>query len=214
MAIKKIIEKMAFLGLMSLLMSDLTACAPIVFGAAAGGGVVASQERTVGEAVDDNNIWATIQKEFISEGMHSLFTKIKVRVNEGRVLLVGTVDTDEHLLKSVEIVWSIRGVKEVMNELVVEDTQNKLHLGEYTKDTWITTQVKSKLLMHRDVKSVNYSVITQKGIVYLFGIARTEEEMELVNSLAAKVSSVEKVVSYIRVKDSEARKKSLKTYKD
>ena len=74
------------------------------------------------------------------------------------------------------------------------------NIGTYAKDTWITTQVKSAMLFRADVYSLNYSVKTVSGIVYLMGIAHNEEELQVITDIASKVDGVKKVVSYVRIK--------------
>lgn len=193
---------------------NLSSCAPLMVGAVAGTGVISTQERTLGDTLDDSSIWATIEKEFIIQNESQLFKTIKVKVLEGRVLMTGSVEKHDDILKATEIVWSIKGVKEVINELIVESIPTKIDTNQYAKDTWISTQIKSKLLLNNDVKSVNYSVITYKSTVYLFGVAANQEELDLVNEIAAKVSGVDKVISHIRIKDSSLRQRNLRTYKD
>jgi osmotically-inducible protein OsmY len=194
----------------------LYSCVPVVVGTAATKvGTLASEDRTAGDALDDTTIWTSIKKGFFEKGFHELFTKIRVQVLEGRVLMTGEVDSSENIRQALDVAWSRQGVKEVLNELkIAKRPTNKLDIEQYTIDTWITGRIKSKMLLDGDIKSVNYSILTDNNVVYIFGIARSEEEMEKVCSISAKIRGVDKVVSHVRVKDSEERLNSLKSYKD
>jgi len=54
----------------------------------------------------------------------------------------------------------------------------------FASDAWISTQIESKLLFTKDIKSVNYSVETIDGVVYLMGIAQDREELDAVTQIA------------------------------
>jgi osmotically-inducible protein OsmY len=179
----------------------LSACGPeMLFFGTSGSGVVLSKEKTVGSTVDDTTIWTKIKTAFLSHNkeVKGIITEISVEVSEGRVLLTGKVETAEERLKVIQIVWEQAGVKEVLNEIKL--TGEEQQKGNYAADAWITTQVKSKLLANNKVRSMNYNVETINKVVYVLGIARTEEEMEQVLISADSVKNVNKVVNYVRVK--------------
>ena len=77
------IEKIIIAGLLF----QLAACMPVVIGAGATTGVVLSQERTVGGAIDDTTIWTKIKAEYLQKNFKELFSKVSVNLSEGRVLL-------------------------------------------------------------------------------------------------------------------------------
>jgi osmotically-inducible protein OsmY len=92
-------------------------------------------------------------------------------------------------------------VKEVVNELRVDPKSSHLDIVQYTKDTMITSQIKSKLFVDRSIKFVNYTIVTLDNVVYLCGIARSEEELNKVAEVASKIRGVEKVISHVRIKE-------------
>lgn len=176
-------------------------CAPLMIGGAAASGVSVAQERSIGNAIDDTAIWAAIKNSYAQEDMKALMTGVSVKVNEGRVLLTGKVNTPDTRVTAVRLAWQPQGVKEVIDEIVVTDKDS---VGDYANDTWITTQVKSKLLFNKDVRSINYSIETVNAVVYLMGIARSQEELEAVTTIASTVRGVKRVVSHARLKDTTA----------
>ncbi|MDF2966022.1 MAG: hypothetical protein K0Q51_1410 [Rickettsiaceae bacterium] len=180
---------------------SLSGCYPAIFTAATSTSVALSQDRSFGGAIDDNALWAKINKDLLSEGFKELYAKVDVKVDEGRVLLTGFVDREEDALKVVEICWNHKGVKEVVNELQVDPDNAKLNPIRFAKDTWISGQVKGKVFLDKSIKYVNYTIVTFDSVVYLFGLARTQEELEKVANIAAQAKGVERVVSHVKLLD-------------
>lgn len=175
----------------------LSSCAPAIFGGASFGGKLLFQDKTMGESFSDTSIWTKIRSKMMHKKIDDLFGSVNVKVNEGRVLLTGTVPNREANLEILKICWDTQGVKEVINELKVAK-KDQTSVGTYTKDSWITTQARSKMLFS-DIKSINYSIETIDGVVYVFGIARSQSELEKATDKISKISGVKKVVSYVRV---------------
>lgn len=176
--------------------------APIMlFGGVAGAGATLSKEKTVGSTVDDRNIWAKIKAGLLEHNkeIDNVLNDVSVEVSEGRVLLTGTVKTSEERLLVLKIVWEQAGVKEVINEIKLPSETNQNNLKQYGSDSWITTQVKSKMFVNNHIRSINYSVETIDSTVYILGIARTEEELNAIREIVNNIKGVNKLVSYIRV---------------
>ena len=100
----------------------------------------------------------------------------------------------EKLAKSVE------GVKNVINHI---ETEGQESLGSVSQDGWITTRIKSSLLFESDLYSLNYTVETSNGVVYLTGIGQNETEINRVVEIARNVSGVKKVVNHVKIKEQE-----------
>lgn len=186
--------------LLSLILT-LTGCLPVIFTAATTSTVVLAKDQPVGSTIDDAKISASIKATFLKNNFKELYTKISVKVVQGRVLYTGMVDKEEDIVTAVQIAWNQPHVKEVINELKVDKKSNHFDLLQYTKDTMITSQIKSKMFADRAIKAVNYTVITMDGVVYLFGAARSEEELEKVADIAAKIKGVEKVISHVKIQE-------------
>ena len=67
-------------------------------------------------------------------------------------------------------------------------------------------QLKAKLLIDKDVSAVNYSVDAVRGIVYLMGIAQSQDELDRVIGYARNIRYVQKVVNHVLLKDDPRRK--------
>ena len=176
----------------------LSACTTtgVVAGAAATTGIAVAQERTVGDAVDDTTTQVNIKALLLKED-ERLFRKVGVEVLEGRVLLTGAVPTPDDRVRATMVAWKSGGVREVINELQVTD---KTSLVNYAKDSWITTQLRTKMLTDSEIFDINYSVETVNGAVYLLGIARNQPELDRVTNYARNIAGVTKVVSHVRIK--------------
>jgi osmotically-inducible protein OsmY len=184
-----------------LLLFALAGCVTAVAGAAATGGVVAAQERSVGDAVDDLTIRTTLNELFFRESVE-LFNAVSFSVVEGRVLLKGAVARPEDRVKATQLSWRATGVREVINEIQVT---NQGDFADYASDTWISSQLKTKMLFAKDVLSINYSVETVNGVIYLMGIAQDQKELDLVIALARDVPDVREVVSHVMLKSDPSR---------
>ena len=69
------------------------------------------------------------------------------------------------------------------------------------QDSFITSQIKTRFLVNQYVHVANYTVETIDGVVYIFGRARDQKELEAAVDSAARVMGVKKVISHIRVID-------------
>ncbi|MEI6729902.1 MAG: BON domain-containing protein [Pseudomonadota bacterium] len=167
-------------------------------------GVVASQERSAGNAVDDVGIRLALNNLYINKDVKDLYRNVGIRVSEGRVLLTGAVDKPESKVEAVRIAWTVKGVKEVINEIQVDDKSGVL---DYVRDAWISTQIRTRMLLEKNLRSVNYNVETVNGVVYLMGIAQNQEELDKAKYLAGTTSYVNKVVSHVIMKDDPRRQK-------
>ena len=179
----------------------LGSCSPAIIGAGATVGVAAVQERSVGQALDDATILAVINQKLFQKS-EPLFVKVDIEVIEGRVLLTGNVKSPEDRIDVARIVWQTKGVREVLNELKIKDRSN---LQDYAKDIWITTQIQIKLIGDASINNINYSVDTLNGVVYLFGIAQDEKELNRVTGHARNIKGVVKVISHAVLKDDPKR---------
>ncbi|ACZ49555.1 putative lipoprotein [Anaplasma centrale str. Israel] len=185
-----------------LLISTQTGCSLMVAGlAVVTGAVVALQERSVGDVIDDAAILIKINKELFQ---HGIFSSITVRVSEGRVLLTGTVDSPDKRLKAERVAWQQSEVKEVVNEIAVD--KDEVTLKEVAIDSAISAQIKARMVAHAGIKSVNYSINTVGGVVYLMGIAQSQKELNSVIGISKRVKGVKQVISYVRLKHSKLRR--------
>lgn len=184
-----------------LLVTTQTSCSAVFAGlAVATGAVVAMQERSVGDVIDDASIMIRINRELLKLG---IFYAVTVKVSEGRVLLLGTVNTPDKRVQAEKVAWQQRDVREVVNEITI--SEGAASLQSMVLDGAISTQIRARVLARAGVKSMNYSVNTIGGVVYLMGIAQSQKELNTVIAIAKRVRGVKQVISYVRLKNSRLR---------
>lgn len=179
----------------------LAGCAPALIGAGAATGIAASQERGLKAAATDTAISTEIHHLWFQES-EELFIKVQVQVQEGRVLLSGVVPDPESRVEAVRLAWQANGVVEVINEIVVADETT---LTDKARDTWIAAKIKGRLLLDKDVASINYSIEVVNQSIFLIGIAQDQAELDRVIAHTKDVSYVRRVVSYVRLKEASAQ---------
>ena len=175
--------------------SFLSACATAA-GAGATAGVAASQERGLGVAIDDSATHAKIWRLWLDTDPH-IFLEVGVDVHEGRVLLTGTINSPQNRLDAVRLAWQVEGVRQVIDEIQVTDEGGVL---DYSRDVWITAQLRSKITFDSEILAINYSIETVNKVVYLMGVAQSEAEIDRVIRYARNIDYVRKVVSHVRIK--------------
>ena len=72
-------------------------------------------------------------------------------------------------------------------------SEHKQGIDAYASDSWITSKVKSKLVAEKGINSLNISVTTTKGVVYLTGTTKTVQQREQVIALATHTEGVKRV---------------------
>ena len=169
--------------------------------AVAGAGMVAVQDRSLGRAIDDTTASGQVKTRLMAlDG--AAYLHVDVETSEGTLLLSGTVPSAEHKAMAERIAWSVGGIGDVANEIEVGRNPGLLRGG---LDNFISAQVRAKILANGAVKGVNYNIETQKGVVYLMGIARSDQELQTAAQAASTVRGVERVVSYVVVRERNPR---------
>ena len=191
---KKFLINKFYIILISLLLFN---CAQVATGTAVKLVTVNQEERSIGEFVDDVIIKSVIKNSYFDQN-EKLFFNIDVEVSQGRVLLTGTVENINLKIEATRIAWGADGVQTVINEIQISNSDNILN---YADDLVISTKVKGKLILDENINSLNYSIETVNKLVYIIGIARTEDEKDLVVEVTKDVYGVEEVIDYILIKN-------------
>jgi osmotically-inducible protein OsmY len=192
------------LGVLIAAACQLSGCAAVVVGAGAAGAVAATEERGVSGVASDTAIRTKINELWFDHSAE-MYQNVSLQVQEGRVLLTGKVKEPQMRLDAVRLAWQAQGVKEVINEIQVTEEGG---IQSYARDTWISTQLKSNLLLDKQVSSQNYSIETVGGVVYIMGVAKSQAELDRVTNHARNLSYVRRVVSYVKLRDDPTRQKT------
>lgn len=177
--------------------AGLSGCTGAVLTGAAATGIAVAEERSVGNVMDDAVIQGMINKRLLDQDDNAkLFVDANLTVVEGIVFLTGTVDNQQDKDKAFEIAFGVEGVKNVVNELIIDPSGEIMGLA---KDSWITTQLRGRVLGDGKIRDINYSFDTVNRIVFLMGIARSQEEMDRLVYHARTISGVDKVVNHVKI---------------
>ncbi|MCR6629515.1 MAG: BON domain-containing protein [Magnetospirillum sp.] len=180
----------------------LSGCAGALIGAGATTATAASEERGLEGAVDDAKIRAEINHLWFQRDVE-MYRQVTLTIKEGRVLLTGTVSTPEARVEAVRLAWQAAGVREVLNEIKVDDGTNGF--TDYTRDISISQKLKTRLLFDKEIRNINYTVDVNDGVIYLMGIAQSDVELERVIAYARDISGVRGVVNHVRLKNDPRR---------
>lgn len=184
-----------FIVLFSLLF--LSACSPAgtALGLGAGVGVAAAKEGGLKASAHDLKIKALISDKWFKYDVGT-FAKLNLTVNQGRVLVSGVVQDPDDRVEAIRLAWQVDGVQQVINEIRIADGEG---FSGYIKDQWITTRLRTALTFDKDIQSVNYSIDTVQGIVYLMGVAQSQIELDKAIEVARSIPHVKQVISYVKL---------------
>ena len=154
---------------------------------------VAIDPRSLGTQIDDSIMEKNLVTRLTMEEK-KYFLSVKTKVLDGRIFITGKVDNPEEKLKITKIAWETSGVRSVRNDIKIKE---KFNFKQSAKDTLITSQLRAALMVNKNIKSSNYQIDTYKKTIYIYGIARNKDELEIVVSEANSILDVNKVIASI-----------------
>ena len=172
----------------------LTGCAGVSSKGIFGTGVsVALDPRTVGTQIDDSIMQKTISAKILTRDKKHIIS-VKTKVLDGRIFITGKVDNPEEKLIITKLAWETKGARSVRNDIKIKE---EFKFKQSAKDILITSQLRTALILNKNIKSTNYQIDTYKKKIYVYGIAITLEEKDLVISEAKEILDVEDVIASI-----------------
>jgi len=164
---------------------------------------VALDPRTLGTQIDDSIMQKSLTGRILAKDK-KYFLSVKSKVIDGRIFLTGKVDNPEEKLQITKIAWETKGTRSVRNDIKIKEEFN---FKQSAKDVLITAQLRTSLIVNKNIKATNYQIDTYKKKIYVYGIALTTEEKDLVISEAKEILDVENVIaSIILVEDLRIQK--------
>ena len=154
---------------------------------------VALDPRTVGTQIDDSIMQKTISAKILAKDK-KYFINVKTKVLDGRIFITGKVDEPEEKLIITKLAWETKGARSVRNDIKIKEEFN---FKQSAKDVLITSQLRTALILNKNIKATNYQIDTYKKKIYVYGIALTLEEKDLVISEAKEILDVEDVIASI-----------------
>lgn len=169
----------------------LSGCIPaaLVIGATVGGAVI-YDKRSMRTIVQDKDAASRAISYINAAPTLKKNTHIIVAVFNHIMLLAGQTQTPEQRETAYQLASKVRNISRVYNEITIGKTTS---LWRRSKDTWITTKIKSEMLTKKGLQSTQIKVVTENGVVYLLGVI-THKQANLAADVARRVSGVSKVV--------------------
>jgi osmotically-inducible protein OsmY len=164
---------------------------------------IALDPRSLGTQIDDSIMQKNLGARLILMDSNYILS-VKTKVLDGRIFLTGKVDNPEEKLKITKVAWETEGVRSVRNDIKVKEEFN---FKQSAKDLLITSQLRTAMILNKNIKATNYNIDTYKKKIFIYGIALTEEEKKEVIDEAKGILDVKKVIASIfLVKDLRIQK--------
>jgi len=159
----------------------LTGCVGVGSKGLFGTGVsVALDPRTVGTQIDDSIMQKTISAKILAKDKKYLIS-VKTKVLDGRIFITGKVDSPEEKLLITKLAWETKGARSVRNDIKIKEEFN---FKQSAKDVLITSQLRTAIIVNKNIKATNYQIDTYKKKIYVYGIALTDEEKEILTKFS------------------------------
>ena len=158
---------------------------------------VALDPRSLGTQIDDSIMQKNLSARLVIMDK-KYFLSIKSKVLDGRIFLTGKVNNPEEKLKITKLAWETEGARSVRNDIKIKE---KFNFKQSAKDILITSQLRTALILNKEIKATNYQIDTYKKKIYVYGIALTSDEKELVVNEAKEILDVEDVIASILIVD-------------
>jgi osmotically-inducible protein OsmY len=181
-----------------LLSTILTGCAGVSSKGIFGTGVsVAFDPRTVGTQIDDSLMQKNLSTRIVLLDKKYLLS-VNSKVLDGRIFITGKVDSPEEKLKITKTAWETKGARSVRNDIKIKE---EFDFKQSAKDVLITSQLRTAMILNKNIKSSNYQIDTYKKKIYIYGIAITSEEKDKVIQEAKEILDVDGVIASIILVD-------------
>ena len=154
---------------------------------------VAIDPRSLGTQIDDSIMQKNLSARILLTDKN-YFLSVKSKVLDGRIFLTGKVEDPEEKLKLTKVAWETEGVRSVRNDIKIKE---EFDFKQSAKDILITSQLRTAIIFNKEIKATNYQIDTYKKKIYIYGIASSKNEKDLVIQEAKEILDVEDVVASI-----------------
>ena len=158
---------------------------------------IALDPRSMGTQIDDSIMQKSLSARMVLLDKKYLIS-VKSKVLDGRIFITGKVDDPEDKLKLTKLAWETDGARSVRNDIRIKESFN---FKQSAKDLLITSQLRTALILDKEIKATNYQIDTYKKKIYIYGIAITPEEKDRVIEEAKEILDVEDVIASILLLD-------------
>lgn len=183
-------------------------CGLLIVGAAGTAALAVHDRRSASTMLEDEGIELKIADLLYQEAETAKQIHINATSYNRVVLLTGEVLNQGLLDEAIGIVRNIKNVVRVHNEVIVGDLST---LQSRSRDTWITSKVKTTMLGKKNFDATRIKVITESGTVFLMGLVGIEPGA-MAAEIARNIEGVRRVVKLFEYVEegNQARKPSRK----
>jgi len=169
-----------------------------------GSGVsVALDPRTLGTQIDDSIMQKNLKTRLVLIEKKYI-VQLSVKVLDGRIFLGGKVDEPEEKLKITKMAWETKGARSVKNNIHIKQ---KFSFKNTAIDVLISSQLRTALILNKNIKASNFNIDTVNQITYVFGIAYTEDEKKEIIQEAKQIVDLKELVTSILLVSDLSRQK-------
>ena len=154
---------------------------------------IALDPRTLGTQIDDSIMQKNLQAR-LTLLEKKYFIKLSIKVLDGRIFLGGKVDEPEEKLRITKMAWETKGVRSVKNNIKIKQ---EFSFKNTAIDVLITAQLRTALILNKNVKAANFNIDTVNKKTYIFGIAYTEDEKKEIIQEAKQIVDLKELVTSI-----------------
>ena len=155
-----------------------------------------SAEKSAGQYVDDSVVQAKVKTALMGDDFFE-GAGINIEIHKGIVQLGGWVDSEEAVIKAGQKAATVKGVREVDNQLHVK--LGEITVGQSVDDGLMTTRVKTAIGGEDIEKGIAVNVDTYDSVVLLTGFVNRAEDKARVGTLAKGVANVKGVINGVYV---------------
>ncbi len=171
------------------LVSILQGCAAAAVVAITTGASMATDRRSIGNQIDDQNIELEAYNEITKNKSLNDNTNLQVISVNGSVLIIGQAPNTYLRDQAIKIINAINGVVKIHNQIRIG---NVTSITTQTNDVWLTSKVKTALFSSDEVNGKNIKVITENAEVFLMGLV-SKKEADAAIQVTRNISGVNRV---------------------
>lgn len=175
----------------------LAGCSPAgtAIGAGASLAGAAASKRGVSGTARDIRLDAAIRAGWLAADPAYL-TSLSAAVVNGEALITGSVPDIESHIAAIAIVWQVEGLCAVIDEVRIGDGADLRAIAE---DRRIAARLQAALTFDAEIDALNYSVIVDRGVIHLMGVARDREERQRALAHARQIPGARRLIDHTRL---------------
>jgi osmotically-inducible protein OsmY len=168
----------------------LQGCIAVAVVGVVGGASVATDNRSLGNQIDDQKIELDAHKKLAASDALNENTNLQVISVNGSVLVVGQAPNSYLRDQAIKLINEINGVHQLHNQIRISNTTA---FTTKTNDIWLTSKVKTALFSDEKLDANNIKVVTENGEVFLMGLV-TKAQADIAVDIARNVGGVNRVL--------------------